>query len=432
MTNLLNTMLSKLFEADAAIFYLVKFSPIIENSCMNAKRSKKIFKSNYRAQTRSFLSEIFLCLAFALLFSNQKAHADSNSKNKAQPPEGRIGRGSKKIQRQTCLLPVEQNGLNFGDLAEVIDVSSTRIAIVRLEKMNQSSAKLVAKVLSGEDKCTSLAGFKIRPLSTDANPNQLSAASSKQTIIHISPQYLLTQNSLPGLALNKFLNPGYTQRGFALRTAGIFPREPMKVGSFELRAMGDLLWSTATTTPPLDLVRNGKVLGSQSFSTQNLQLRAGAYIPEFSGRAWSSAGLILFDSFRTQSSLLASGSESTDQIFKVIRDISGQGFGLFAEQGILIGSSASLTVGGGIGLATSITTPLLEDGESTNTAEKFQLNGLPLYATARVHLPFLDWLFAEINLDYRLIQMQLPLINEQLTKAQYEVVGFSTGIGIRY
>jgi len=91
-----------------------------------------------------------------------------------------------------------------------------------------------------------------------------------------------------------------------------------------------------------------------------------------------------------------------------------------------------MSVGGGFGIASKISTPIVEDGDATNTSDLGKVEGLPLFLEARVTVPFLRWIFIEVSVDYKRFAFSLPLINEGTTKAQYDAVSFATGVGFRY
>jgi hypothetical protein len=344
---------------------------------------------------------------------------------------GTIGKGRKNIQRTACIVPVKIRGMNEGELAEVLDDSKNRVAVVRLERLSRPSGNLVATVIVGEEKCSSLAGFTIRPLSLEAGSTRKDSPSNESSILHIAPQYVVYQNSLPGLALNKFLSPGYTQRGFGLRASSFFPREPAQIAKINLQGTSDIHWTSTSTSPSIDLVKDGKVLGMQKLSTQTLKIQAGARILSLNSQLSTEAGAVLYNSFFNKSAIIATGGDS-DQLFPAIRDVSGRGFGIYAEQGIIIAGTTRVAVSGGIGFGDSISTPIVEDGESTNTSEKFSIQGAPIFAGLSIYLPIQKWAFTEFNLDFNSMSLQLPLVNGQVTKAQFETLGFSAGVGFRF
>jgi hypothetical protein len=348
----------------------------------------------------------------------------------------KIGKGNRTLQRNLCQVPISGKGFKEGELAEVLDSSNTRMAVVKIEPfLFKGKKRLVATVLSGEERCKELQGKNLRKLDGSTPTQFASGNNSKITdsIVFIAPHFQVAQSSLPGLALNKFLSPGYTQQGIGFRGSGIFPRTPMEAGPLKINFNSDIAWSSLNSSPSLDLVRDGKVEGSQSIATQNLNFRAGTRVHMLGSKLWIGAGVVVFDSFKSNSNLNATGTAgSPDKLFKAVRDISGQGFGVYGEQGFVINDSAVFAVNGGIGLATTVKTPVVEDGEATNTQEAVKVESLPLFVGARIQVPFLTWIFAEVNLDYRKINMTLPLINDSVSKAQYDVMLFSAGVGLRY
>ncbi|NBW82034.1 hypothetical protein EBR21_09805 [bacterium] len=372
---------------------------------------------------------------FALSTSLTANSAEAQSAN-AVLPSAKVGKGNRTFQRNLCQVTISGKGLTEGDLAEVIDASSTRMAVVKIEPfVFKGKKRLVATVLSGEEKCKDLQGKELRKLDGSAQPQLSAGVVSKITdsVVFVAPQFQVSQSSLPGFALNKFLSPGYTQQGIGFRGTGIFPRTPIEAGPLKINFNSDIVWSSLNSSPSLDLVRDGKVEGSQSISTQLLNLRAGARVHMLSSKIWTGAGVIVFDSFKSNSNLNATGTASSpDKLFKAVRDISGQGFGLYGEQGFVINDSAIFAVNGGIGLATSVKTPVVEDGEATNTEEGLKVESPPLFVGAKIQVPFLTWIFAEVSLDYKKINMIVPLINNAVSKAQYDSMSFSAGVGLRY
>ncbi|MFZ9521374.1 MAG: hypothetical protein ACO3A4_12950 [Silvanigrellaceae bacterium] len=352
------------------------------------------------------------------------------------PPSAKIGRGNRTLQKTLCQVPFSGKGLKEGELAEIVDSSNSGITVVKIESfVFKGKKRLVATVLSGDEKCTSLQGKVLRKLDGSGQMKVGSQINSKisDSIVFIAPQFQVAQSSLPGLALNKFLSPGYTQQGIGFRGAGIFPRLPIDAGPLKINFISELAWSSLNSSPALDLVRDGKVEGSQSIATQNLNLRAGTRIHLLNSRLWTGTGIVVLDSFKSNSNLNATGTAgSPDKLFKAVRDLSGQGFGLYGEQGFVINESVVFAINGGIGLATTVKTPVVEDGEATNTEETVKLESVPLFAGARIQVPFLNWIFAEVNLDYKKLNMTLPLINNAVSKAQYDVMSFSAGVGFRY
>lgn len=382
-------------------------------------------------QTLSLLKLCRVVILFPALFIPEIAL----SQTKTEPSENKIGRGKRTVQRQLCQVPIIGTGFIEGDLAEVIDKSNSRVAVVKIERL-KPKGRLVATVIVGEDKCSSLRGLAIKtiPLEGSAESSGSSGgADIGRSILFVSPRFQVSQTALPGMALNKFLSPGYSQRGFGFNGVGVFPRSPITAGPLKLNFKSEIRWSQAATSPLIDLVRDGKVIGTQGISTQNLKLRVGARMNYLDSQAWTGAGLVLLDKFQTTSKLASiPGVEGSDQVFQVIRDVSGSGLGLFGEQGFIINNSAIMSVGGGFGLGSKITTPIVEDGEATNTRDVVNLEGLPLYLEARLTVPFLKWIFFEVSVDYKRFAFSLPLINEGISKAQFDAVSFETGVGFRY
>lgn len=320
--------------------------------------------------------------------------------------------------------------MNEGELAEVLDESKNRVAVVKLERLNRSAKKLAATVIVGEEKCSSLAGFTIRPFGLQPGLTLNESPAHEGSILQVAPQYVVYQNSLPGLALNKFLSPGYTQRGFGLRASGLFPRKALKISKINLQGTSDIHWTSAATSPSIDLVKNGKVLGIQKLSSKTLKIQAGARVLFLNDQLSTEVGAILYNSFAHKSTLISTAGDS-DQLFPALRDVSGRGFGIYAQQALMIAGTTRIAVSGGIGLGDSVSTPIVEDGESTNTSEKFSIQGPPIFAGLSLYIPIQKWAFTEFNFDFNSMRLQLPLVNGQVTKAQFETLGFSAGVGFR-
>jgi hypothetical protein len=300
-----------------------------------------------------------------------------------------------------------------------------------MEKLK--NGRLVALVLTGEDKCSTLRGMAIKSFSTSGTTSNRAESSTGQSMLLVAPRYQVSQNALPGLALNKFLTPGYTQKGIEFAGLGIFPRSPIAVGPLKMNFKAEAHFSNLNSSPVIDLVRDGKVIGTQNISTQTLQLRGGGRVNYMNSQAWTGAGLVLVDSFQTKSTLSASPNATAENpVFQVIRDVRSNGLGIFGEQGFIINDSAIISVGGSIGLATKVSSPIVEDGDSTNTNEALTLNSPPVYLEARLVVPFMKWAFAEIGVDYRKFSLTVPLINDSVSKAQVDVSRVSAGIGFRY
>lgn len=342
----------------------------------------------------------------------------------------KIGKGRKQIQRKSCQVPVNGGNLTEGELAEVLDSSNTRVAIVKMEKLKN---RLVATVISGEEQCSNLRGLSVKPLSAGGKAAGESETADEQPMLYLAPRYQVSQNALPGLALNKFLTPGYTQKGFQIAGVGIFPRKPIAAGPLMLNFKVEGQFSSVSSSPLIDLVRDGKVLGSQNIGTTALNLRGGGRINYLSSQAWSGAGIILLDKLASKSTLTASGTpDPANPVFQVIRDISSSGFGIYAEQGFIINNSAIVMLSGNLGFGTKVTTPVVEDGDATNTGETLTVASPPVALDAKLVVPFVKWVFAEVAVDYRKFSVTVPLINNSVSKAQIDVTRVSAGVGIRY
>jgi hypothetical protein len=346
---------------------------------------------------------------------------------------GKVGRGQRKIKLDTCQVPVIGKDLVEGDLAEIIDKSGQRIALVKIERMKSSAARLVGTVLVGSEKCSQLRGLAMRAVvSGESGGSAADSGKSKNDILRVVPKYILAQSALPGLALNKFLTPGYTQRGYAVSGSVLLPRNPIAVGPTKFNFKTDASWTSLTTSPSIDIVKDGKIEGIQSINTQSISARAGGRIFYLDSHLWSGIGAILYDSFKSKSQVSSVNGADAEKILRVIRDLNGSGFGLYAEQGFIINRAAEVSISGGIGLKTSITTPIVEDGDATNASENATVQGLPLFAAASFRIPFLSLFFAEVNLDYRKYAFSVPLINNGESKAQYDNLLFAAGLGVNF
>lgn len=362
-----------------------------------------------------------------VFFPAQAAGANSDE------PLGKVGRGQRKVQLNTCQVPVIGKDLVEGDLAEIIDKSAQRIALIKIERSKSSSGRLVGTVLVGSEKCNQLRGLTMRPVvSGDSGGSAAGAGKSKNDILRIAPKYILAQSALPGLALNKFLTPGYTQRGIAVGGSVLLPRNPIAVGPAKLNFKTDAVWTSLTTSPSIDIVKDGKIEGTQAITTKSMTARAGGRIYYLDSRLWSGIGAVLYDGFQSKSQVSSVDGGDAEKILRVIRDLKGGGFGIYAEQGFIINRSAEVSLSGGIGLKTTITTPVVEDGDATNAIENATIQGLPLFAGASFRIPLLSLVFAEVNLEYRKYAFTIPLINDAESKAQYDNLIFAAGLGLSF
>jgi len=371
------------------------------------------------------------CITPGSLCSMASAQSGRSKKNSDTVGVGKIGSGSRNVQKKTCLVPVKIRGMNEGELAEVLDRGQNRVAIVRLVRVNRNSSRLMAQVLVGEENCSSLSGYAIRPLSSSSAASALASGTQISEVASLSGAFIVHQLSLPGLALNKFLSPGYTQRGFGLRASAAFPRQPMRFGKFNLQGSAGVVFSSSATSPALDIVKEGKVIGTQNFATTAYQFRGGARALTSDARLWTEVGLVLLDSLASKSTLAKAGT-NVDALFPAVRELNGQGFGLYAEQGLVVGQNARLSLSGALGLGTKYKTPVLEDGEATNTSENFKTEGLPIFAGINLNVPVWRGAYAELNFDYANVKLSLPLVNDQLSKSQIEKLSFSLGAGYRF
>lgn len=364
---------------------------------------------------------------FSLFFAGQLALAQTADNKNAV----KVGKGKRMIQRKLCQVPINGSGFSEGDLAEVVDNSGSRIAVVKIERLKRD--KLIATVITGEDKCSSLRGLAIKSFTPDGNGSGSADVSSEQTMLLIAPRYQVAQTALPGLALNKFLTPGYTQKGLEFSGLGIFPRTPIPTGPLKINFKAEGRFSNLNTSPVLDLVRDGKILGTQNIATQAITLRGGGRINYLASRAWTGAGLVLVDSYQSKSTLTAGPNAGTENpVFPVVRDLKVSGFGIYGEQGFILNNSAIVALGFGLGLGTKVSTPIVEDGDATNTAEELKLDSPPVYLEARLAVPFIKWIFAEVSIDYRKLSLTVPLINNGVSKAQFDLSRISAGVGFRY
>lgn len=346
---------------------------------------------------------------------------------------GKVGSGQRKVQLNTCQVPVIGKELIEGNLAEIVDSSGRRVALVKIERIKSSPGRLFGTVLVGSEKCRQLRGLAMRAIVTGA-PVQAATIAGKRRydVARITPQFILAQTALPGLALNKFLTPGYTQRGFAVGSSLLLPRHPFTIGSAPVSFKMDTVWAGLTTSPAIDIVKDGKIEGIQTIATQSINARAGTRIHYLDSQLWSGIGAVLYDGFQSKSKVTSLNGSDAEKILRVIRDLKGNGFGVFAEQGIVINNTVEVSLSGGVGLKTAISTPIVEDGDATNSSEKATIQGLPIFAGASLRIPFLRILFAEVNLEYRKYTFRVPLINQGETKAQYDSFTFASGLGISF
>lgn len=400
------------------------------------RRHRTISGSSARLPARHACTVMLLCAVSECLWPLPKwvalAQTPAQKQTEAQTPSGKIGKGKREIQNKSCLVPVKARGLNEGDLAEVVDGSNSRIAVVRIERLPPQTGRLVANVLVGGEKCDALRGLSVRAL-TQWSPTLTGLIQKPQPtpLLSLSVQYAFAQSNIPGLAMNKFLTPAYTQRGIGLRAGGNFPRQAISTPLGKFKALGDVQWAASETSPPLDLVRDGKIAGTQSLSSQAVRVRAAAQYISKESKFWTNAGALLFDSLTTKSTLNAIAGAS-DPVFPVVRAINANGFGLFLEQGFVLPGEARMSLLGGVSLGMRATTPLLEDGDATNTSETFTFAGTPLLAGMQIKIPFNTFAFVDLHVDYRKMELQLPLVNDKVTKAQLENLSLATGLGLQF
>lgn len=391
-------------------------------------------KTKERRRRGNYVDVVMFLLFLHLLFSSIGSAQTSSETLKNIESVGKIGRGQKTIERKTCQVPFVGKGLSEGDLVEIINKKDERVAIARLEKFKPSEGRLVATLLVGEEKCATLQGLALRVFKNDSRTKASSDENEDYTksILLIAPRFQIAQTSLPGLALNKFLTPGYLQKGLTIHADGTFPRQPLQLGSLKLNFTTEVNWSTLATAPALDVVSQGNILGLQSTTSQILDAR---FIPRFfflDERLWT--GTVLgFHQIKNQSTLKSLNDENVnEQIFQVVRDVNGRFIVIAVELGFIIKKSAIVSILAGFGIKSTLKSPIIEDGDATNVTENLVSDSIPVFLGAKALIPIYQWIFSEITLDYKKFSFSIPLVNSGSSKASYELMSFAAGVGIRF
>lgn len=368
---------------------------------------------------------MMLAFSFAI-FEPEPACAQSSG-----IPESQISRSKKTNGKNSCLIELVNSEFATGEFLEVIDSSGKRLGVVKAGKRSEKSGRAKALVIDGTRNCNSYKGKTVRRLGAGQASGLNGAGGVASKSLFIIPRYVVSQHTIPGLALNKFITPAYNQKGFGLMVAGVFPRNPLQIASLNLKTHFNASFESAKTSPALDLVRDGVVAGSQAISSTTIDARGGLRAIFTSIASWVELGAVLYESTTSKSTLQKTGQEETE-LFQAVRDLSGSSFGIYFGYGLFISNSAEVSFHSGIGLGGAYKTPLIEDGSFTNNSEELKPNGLPFFAGASVKVPLMNLMVAEIDVKFKNLPILIPLINEEMSKAQSETLSFRIGAGLQF
>lgn len=368
---------------------------------------------------RAMLVLLFACGTPAQLWAQDKA-------DKTQ-----VSRVKKSRGKDTCLIEVKNSPFAAGELIEIIDSNGQRIGVAKAGRQNAKNRRAKALILDGTRKCKSYQGQSVRSLAEPRSSFGKSTSAVSDNMLFISPRYVVTQYTLPGLALNKFITPAFNQKGFGIIASGIFPKKPISLGAIAIKANIEVNFESGKSSPPLDLVKDGVVEGTQNIATTLLDVRGGVRALFSNSSSWAELGAVVFERLSTKSTLLKSGDDESE-IFQTIRDLSGGGFGGYLGYGLSFGNAAEIALHSGIGFASSYTTPIVEDGNFTNTSEKLEPDGLPVFAGISIKIPLMKFVFTEVDLRYKITPLKIPLINDEVSKAQAELLSIRAGAGLQF
>lgn len=381
--------------------------------------------------TLQFKKTISISLIMMLLFAfasilpvSAKGQSSSNSNS-------RVSRTKKTKLTSACIVEILNSTFETGEYLEIIDSNQRRLGTAKAGRKNSKTNRATAVVIDGSRNCNIYKGKNVRKLITENRAILGPTYSAADKSVFIIPQYIVTQYTVPGLALNKFISPSYNQKGFGLRVTGVLPKRPFQIARFNFKTHVSAGFESAQTSPAIDLLRDQLVQGNQSISSTRIDARGGVRALFAPASSWAEIGAVLYESTTSKSSLNKTAQDEA-ALFQAIRDVSGSTFGLYAGFGALIADSSEISIYSGIGLGGSYTTPIIEDGSFTNTSETLNTEGIPLFAEAAVKVPLLDLLFVEVNLQYKNIPLLIPLINDETSKAQSESLSFRVGAGLQF
>jgi hypothetical protein len=372
------------------------------------------------------ISFILTQICFVAIFTPQVAFAKATTDGKSS-----ISRTKKTKSTTSCLVEILNSKFATGDYVEIIDTNQKRLGTAKVGKKNSKTNRAAAIVIDGNTNCNIYRGKQIRALRTGAASHSASFFSATDKIVFIIPQYIVTQNTVPGLGLNKFISPSFNQKGFGARVSGVFPKTPIRISNFNFKSHVSAGFESSQTSPAIDLVKEQIVAGSQSISTTKIDARGGIRALFNPLSLWAELGAVLYESTNSKSKLTKISNDEA-ALFQAIRDVSGSTFGLYLGTGALIASSTELSLVAGIGLGGSYKTPIIEDGNFTNTSETMATQGIPIFADVAVKVPLIDLLFAEVNLQYKNVPLLIPLINDETSKVQSESLSFRVGMGVQF
>lgn len=375
--------------------------------------------------TAKSISAILMPLVVFAFCHPVRAAAQSNSNEIAQVSRSTLPKG-----KSACLIEITSPDFVKGDYIEIIGNNEKRIGLAKAGRSSSKNRTTRALVIDGTKNCKIYKGKLARRVNFGENSFSSQKTNPAQKAFFIIPQYVVTQHTVPGLALNKFISPSYNQKGFGLRVSGVFPKTPLQISSYRFKTRFSAAFEQAQTSPALDLFREGVVIGSQSIVSTLINAQGGIRSLFAGPSAWAEIGAVLYESLTSKSSLKKTSNDEAE-LFQAIRDVSGSKFGLYLALGIVMSNSAEISLHSGIGLGGKYTTPIIEDGNFTNTSSSIKTNGIPIFAGTELRIPLMEILYAEVGLEYKNTPLLIPLINDEISKAQFESLSVRVGAGLQ-
>lgn len=375
--------------------------------------------------------KLFSIGPFAMLIALFAVGTPEQLRAQANADQTKVARVKRSRGKDTCLILLKNSSFAAGELIEIVTSSGQRIGVAKAGRQNAKNRSAKAMVLDGTRNCKAYQGQSVRSLAEPQSGMAQSTNTRNENILFLAPYYVVTQYTLPGLALNKFITPAYNQKGVGISAAGVFPKTPMTLAGVALKTRIEVNFQSAKSSPPLDLVKDSVVEGTQNIATTLLDARGGLRVLFSNATSWAELGAVVFERLSSKTTLLNSGNQESE-LFQAIRDVSGGGFGAYLGYGQLVGNAAELTLHSGIGFASSYTTPIIEDGNFTNTTEKLALNGLPIFAGVSIIIPLMKFMYAEVDMSYKNTPFKISLIKDEVSKAQAELLSIRTGVGLQF
>ena len=372
------------------------------------------------------ISFILMPLIFVASFAPTLATAQTESFANSS-----VSKSKKTKTKSSCIIEIVNSNFEQGEYIEIFDSSQRRMGTAKAGRKNSKTNQTRALVIDGNTNCNLYKGKQVRRLSTGTSATFGASLSASEKMFFILPQYIVTQYTIPGLALNKFISPSYNQKGFGLRVSGLLPKKPVQLSLFSFKTHFSAGYEASQTSPAIDLLRDQLVAGNQIIATTKIDARGGVRAVFTRASSWAEIGAVLYESTTAKSSLNKSSQDET-ALFQAVRDISGKTFGIYLALGATVAQSSEFSVHSGIGLGGSYSTPIVEDGSFTNTSTAIATNGLPIFAGVAVKIPVMNLLFVEVNLDYKNLPLLIPLINDEVSKAQSESLAIRVGAGMQF